>query len=105
MGKKSKILIPDEEAINDLLENGDIAKATKAKRQSSWNRLTEFTQAYKGVSLEDVCKDAMTSVAGRNELESILMAFFASIKSADEVDENGDPLPPMKNTIEGTTYY
>ena len=103
MGKKSKISIPDEEAINDLLENGDIAKATKAKRKSSWNRLTEFTQAYKGVSLEDVCKDAMNSIAGRNELESILMAFFASIKSADEVDENGDPLPPMKNTIEGNT--
>ena len=105
MGKKSKISIPDEEAINDLLENGDIAKATKAKRKSSWNRLTEFTQAYKGVALEDVCKDVMNSVQGRNKLESILMAFFASLKSADEVDENGDPLPPMKNTIEGTTYY
>ena len=104
MGKKSKISIPDELTINDLLENGDVAKATKAKRQSSWNRLAEFTQAYKGVSLEDVVKAAMNSVEGRVELESILMAFLASLKSADEVDENGDPLPPMKNTIEGTTY-
>ena len=103
MGKKSKILIPEELTINDILENGDIAKATKAKRQSSWNRLAEFTQEYKGVSLEDLVKDSMISLEKRAELENVLMAFFASLKSADEVDENGDPLPPMKNTIEGTT--
>ena len=103
MGKKSTISIPDELTLNDFLENGDIAKATKAKRQSSWNRLAEFTQEYKGVSLEDLVKDSMISLEKRAQLENVLMAFFASLKSADEVDENGDPLPPMKNTIEGNT--
>ena len=86
MGKKSTISIPDELTLNDFLENGDIAKA---KRQSSWNLLAEFTREYKGVSLDDLVKDSMNSLEMRAQLETVFKAFFASLKSADEVDENG----------------
>ena len=55
---------------------------------------------YKGISIDQLIANALKSKDGRTEMESILMAFFTSMKIADEVDENGDELPPMKNTIE-----
>ena len=100
--KKATFKITDD--IADQAENhkdhGGKAPATLAKRKSVDSRFSFFLMEYKGITIDQLVANALESKDGRTEMESILMAFFTSMKIADEVDENGDELPPMKNTIE-----
>lgn len=98
--KKPTNEIPYESKIQTLKDDGGISKATKNKRRSVENRFAEFVMNYKGLSLDQLIFNAQESIESRQELESILMAFFQSMKLPDDLDENGQPLPPMKNTCE-----
>ena len=103
--KKASFKIPDDVDLTakaeGFIDKGGISEATKAKRKSIENRFEEFVQQYKGVSFNILVQNALESAEGRMELQLVLMAFFTSMKIDTDLDENGEALPPMKNTCEG----
>jgi hypothetical protein len=103
--KKATFKIPEDEDLTakaeGFIDKGGIAEATKAKRKSVENRFGEFVLDYKGMSFDTLVQNALESSEGRKELQQVLMAFFTSMKIDTDLDENGEALPPMKNTCEG----
>ena len=103
--KKATFKIPEDVDLTakaeGFIDKGGIAEATKAKRKSVENRIDEFVLDYRGTSFNNLVQNALDSAEGRRELQLVLMAFFTSMKIDTELDENGEALPPMKNTCEG----